>query len=88
LLYQQSSEDLTQAWIRAKSKDLTTEAILKRVLPNMFRLESTNALPVIGVVTGSASARSMISAVTTAARREFQLRRMLEDQQGRRRSVV
>jgi hypothetical protein len=88
LLYHQSSDDSTQVWIRARLKELTTEAILKRVLPNMFRLESTNALPVIGMVTGIAGARSMISAVTTAARREFQLRRMLEDQQRRRRSDV
>ncbi|MGB5735582.1 MAG: EcsC family protein [Thiohalocapsa sp.] len=88
LLYHQASEDSTQEWIRARLKDLTTEAILKRVLPNMFRLESTNALPVIGMLTGIAGARSMISAVTTAARREFQLRRMLEDQQRKRRSDV
>lgn len=83
VLYQQAIEDLIEESVKAKLKDVTFEAILTRVLPNILKLESTNALPVIGVVMGIAGARATISEVSTAARREFQLRWLSENQQKR-----
>jgi hypothetical protein len=88
VLFQRVIEDLVEESIKAKLEDFTIEAILTRVLPHILELESANALPVIGIVTGIAGARSTISEVSAAARRAFQLRRLLEKQQRRRHSDV
>lgn len=80
-LYQQGIGDLIEESVKGKLKDVTIEAILTRVLPNILKLESAEWLPVIGVVMGIVGARATIEEVSTAARREFQLRWLSENQQ-------
>ncbi len=83
VLYQQVIGDLIEESVKTKLKDLTTEAILKSVLPRILKLEGAEAFPGIGLVTGILGARATIEEVSTAARREFQLRWLLEKQHKR-----
>lgn len=88
VLYQQAIADFVEGTVKKKLKGVVIEAILKRVFRNVLRLESTEVLPVIGVVMGMAGARATIEEASTAARREFQLRWLLDNQQRGKRRVV
>jgi len=83
VLYQQTIGDLVQTSVQTKIRDVTVEAVLKGVLQNIAKLESVGSIPVVGIVTGIAGARATIEAAATAAHREYQLRWLLENQQGR-----
>lgn len=81
VLYQQAIADFIEESIESKLKGAAIEAVLKRVLRNILKLESAEVLPVIGILVGIVGARATIEEVSTAARREFQLRWLLENQQ-------
>jgi hypothetical protein len=81
VLYQQAIENLIEDQVRLKFQDVTVETFLTQVLPKIIKLEGTDLLPVIGVAMEIIEVRDMIEKVSTAARREFQLRWLLENRQ-------
>ncbi len=80
-LYQQALADFIEASVEGEIQGVAVEAILKRVLRNILKLESAEVIPVIGVVMGIVGARAMIEEVSAAARHAFQMRWLLENQQ-------
>lgn len=87
VLYQQAIADFIEDSIEGKLQGMAHEAILNRLLRNILRLQSKEVLPGVGVLMGIIGARAVINEASTAARREFQLRWLMENHQKENRSL-